>query len=242
MSNEEFEEGELVLCTVDKIIGTTVFVKLENTNLEGTITTSEIAPGRIRNLRDYVIPNKKIVCKVLKAEGEKIQLSLRRVKPNERKELLDKIEKEKSFKAILRTILGKENTDKIIEKLTEKQNLTELFEDLKENINFLENIIGKENTNKIIKILDSKKEKPKEIKQVIKLSSKSSNGIVIVKDILKESCNNSLCKINYIAAGKYNLSIEGKDFKKIKNEITNVLDKIEKLSKTKHCEFSVEKS
>ena len=57
MANYNLQEGELVLCTVDKIMGTTVFVRLEN-NVEGTITLSEIAPGRIRNLRDYVAPGK----------------------------------------------------------------------------------------------------------------------------------------------------------------------------------------
>ena len=56
------EVGDIVLCTVDRIIGTTVFVGIEG-NGEGSIVTSEIAPGRIRNLRDYVVPKKKIVCK-----------------------------------------------------------------------------------------------------------------------------------------------------------------------------------
>jgi len=103
MVNQEFEESEIVLCTVDKIVGTIVFVKIED-NGEGTITTSEISPGRIRNLRDYVVPGKKIVCKILSLKNG-IHLSLRRVKPSEKKELLDKISKEKSYKAILKTVL-----------------------------------------------------------------------------------------------------------------------------------------
>ena len=37
MENEQFEEGQIVLCTVDKIIGATVFVKIQG-NIEGTIT------------------------------------------------------------------------------------------------------------------------------------------------------------------------------------------------------------
>jgi ribosomal protein S1 len=36
----ELQEGQIVLCIVEKIIGTTVFVKLEN-GKEGTLTTSE---------------------------------------------------------------------------------------------------------------------------------------------------------------------------------------------------------
>jgi len=60
------EEGDLVLCTVEKIVGTIVFVNIDGEKKQGSIVLSEIAPGRIRNLRDYVVPKKKIVCKILR--------------------------------------------------------------------------------------------------------------------------------------------------------------------------------
>jgi translation initiation factor 2 alpha subunit (eIF-2alpha) len=56
----ELEVGDVVLCTVDRTAGTVVFVKIDGYG-EGSIITSEIAPGRIRNLREYVVPKKKIV-------------------------------------------------------------------------------------------------------------------------------------------------------------------------------------
>ena len=76
-----FEEGDVVFCTVDRIVGTNVFVKIseKDKEVEGCIVMSEIAPGRIRNIRDYVVPKKKIVCKVLRISGDRIDLSLRRV-------------------------------------------------------------------------------------------------------------------------------------------------------------------
>lgn len=233
----ELEENQIVLCTVEKIIGTTVFVKIDG-NGDGTITTSEIAPGRIRNLRDYVDPGRKIVCKILKIQDNRIHLSLRRVKQNERKELLDKISKEKSYLAILKTILA-EDSEKIIEKITEKQSIIDFFKILEENPKILEKYIDKNNAEKIIKILESKKEKPKEIKQVFKLSNSSSSGIKIVKNILEESCKNSKCDITYIAAGKYRLSLIGKHFKELKSETHKVLENIEKLAKKEHCEFGL---
>ena len=72
------EAGDVVLCTVDRIVGTTVFVNIEGDG-EGSIVFSEIAPGRIRNIRDYVVPKKKIVCKVLRISGNRMDLSFRRV-------------------------------------------------------------------------------------------------------------------------------------------------------------------
>ncbi|MDP2925914.1 MAG: hypothetical protein Q8N99_06085 [Nanoarchaeota archaeon] len=236
----DFIEGELVLCTVRDTVGTTVFVKINDTPYEGTITFSEIAPGRIRNIRDYVIPNKKIVCKVIKAEGNKLQLSFRRVKPNERKELLDRIEKEKSFKAILKTVLGEQESMTVIEKITEKHDLIDFFQNLEKNINELGTYISKENLDKIIKIFESKKEKPKVIRQIFKLSNKSSEGVNIVKNIMSESCKDR-CEIKYLAAGKYSITLEGKDFKEINSKVNSTLQQIEFLAKKNHCDFSIEK-
>ena len=93
----ELEVGDIVLCTVDKIVGTTVFVKIEGDG-EGSIVVSEIAPGRIRNLRDYVVPKKKIVCKVLRISEKNVELSLRRVSLKEKKERMEQLKQEKSNK------------------------------------------------------------------------------------------------------------------------------------------------
>ena len=71
----ELEVGDIVLCTVDRIVGTLVFVTMQNKS-EGSIVISEIAPGRIRNLREYVVPKKRIVCKVLRILENRIDLSL----------------------------------------------------------------------------------------------------------------------------------------------------------------------
>lgn len=238
---EQLEEGQIVFCTVDKIVGTTVFVKIQN-NEEGTITTSEISPGRIRNLRAYVVPGKKIVCKVLSIREGRVQLSLRRVKQNERKELLDKIKKEKTYSAILKTVLGEEKADTIIQEIVQEQSIFDFFEKIKEHPKTLEKLISKKEAEKLLQILESKKEKPKEIKQIFKLSSKSSDGIKIIKEIINTVCKNSKCEVSYIAAGKYRLSMIGENFKELKTEINRIINEIESQAKKQKCEFSLEKS
>ena len=62
------------MCIVERIEKTVVFVKILNNGneTEGSITTSEIAPGRIRNIRDYVVPKKKNLGKKEKKEEKKI--------------------------------------------------------------------------------------------------------------------------------------------------------------------------
>ena len=61
----ELKEDEIVMCTVKSIEGTTVFLEIES-NGTGSMAMSEVAAGRIRNLREYVFPKKKVVCKILK--------------------------------------------------------------------------------------------------------------------------------------------------------------------------------
>lgn len=236
----QLEEGQIVLCTVDKIIGTTVFVKIQG-GIEGTITLSEIAPGRIRNLRDYVVPNKQIVCKILSIKGSSIHLSLRRVTSSEKKELLEKINKEKSYLAILKTVLGKEEFEKIIEEISKEYSVSDFFEEIKNNPKILDKYFKKEQSIKILKILESKKEKQKVIKHVFILSNKSSNGIVMVKDILNQACKNK-CEIKYLAAGRYSLILTGDDFKSIKSENNKIMEFLEKEAKRTKSEFAVEKS
>lgn len=232
----ELEEGQIVQCTVEKIIGTVVFVKIDEDG-EGTIVTSEIAPGRIRNLRDYVIPGKKIVCKILSIKENRIHLSLRRVKTSERKEFLERLDKEKAINSILKTLIA--NPKEIIDKIKSEKDIVEFFEQAKSNPKILESYFSKDEAEKIMKILESKKEKLKEIKETFKLSNKSSTGINIIKNILASSCQGTSCNISYIAAGKYAIKIQGNNLKNIQNHIDKSLENIEKQAKQTKSQFEL---
>jgi len=116
----DLEVGDLVSCIVDRVVGTVVFVRLnvEGKEVEGSIVFSEIAPRRIRNIRDYVVPKKKIVCKVLRiSQSGNIDLSLRRVTLKERKEVLEQEQQEKSYTSIVKGILG-EKAEELIKKIS----------------------------------------------------------------------------------------------------------------------------
>ena len=238
----EVEERQLVLCTVEKIIGTVVFVRIEG-NGEGTIVTSEISPGRIRNLRDYVVPGKKIVCKVLKKAGNQIHLSLRRVKLSEKKAVLDRVKKTKNISALIKSVLN-EKAESIIDLISKKHDVVEFIEESKSNPQILEEFIPKNQAEKIIEILKSKKEREVELKKAFNLSSKEGNGMIILKEIIKksqESLKEIKAEVSYIAAGKYLLRIKEKDVKKAKQALQEFLLNIETFAKKEHVEFSLDK-
>jgi len=229
------EEGDVVLCTVDRIIGTNVFVKIED-NGEGCIVFSEVAPGRIRNIRDYAIPKKKIVCKVLRISGDRIDLSLRRVTQKEQKEVKGIYKQEKSYEKILKSVLGEEQGKKIIKEISKKNKIYDFLQNAKENSKELEKLVGKENVKKILDILKTQKQKKAILKKEIFLTTTEPNGIELIKNLLgmiKEA------EVKYVSSGKYSLKKESEDIKKDDHELTNTLIKLEKEAKKKKVEFSV---
>jgi len=233
----ELEVGDVVICTVEKIEKTIVFVKIHlfGKEIEGNIIISEIAPGRIRNIRNYVVPKKKIVCKVLRIVNGRIDLSLRRVTQKERKEVLEEQKKEKSYTSVLKSILG-EKAEEVIKKITEKESLFDFFNKIKENPEELEKIVKKEDALKIINIIKKEKQKKRTAKREISLTTIKPNGLELIKEILRKIKG---AEIKYISGGKYSAKIESENPKIADNKLKEALNLIEKEAKNKELEFSI---
>ena len=229
------EVGDFVLCTVDRIVGTVVFVKIDN-NGEGSIITSEIAPGRIRNLREYVVPKKRIVCKILRiSPNGNVDLSLRRVTQKEKKEVLEQDKQEKSYISILKSIFS-EKTEEIIREISKTDNLFDFLQNAKENPKKLEKIAGKEKTQKILDIIKIQKQKKAIIKKEIFLTTTKPNGLSLIKEILG---NLNGVEVKYISAGKYSLKTEANEPKTADNRLKESLKEIEEKAKKSDIKFSI---
>ena len=111
----DLKEDDIVLCKVKNIEGTAVFLEIEGADIEGHMVLSEVAAGRIRNLRQYVSPGRLIVCKVLRINPDHVELSLRRVTTRERDVALDLYKKEKAFRSVLKFV--GEDADRVITKI-----------------------------------------------------------------------------------------------------------------------------
>jgi len=233
----EIEEGDIILCTVDRIIGTNVFVKIDDTDKEGCIVFSEIAPGRIRNIRDYVVPKKKIVCKVLRMSGDRIDLSLRRVTLKEQKEVKERSKLEKSYESILKGVLNNK-APKIIEEITKKEKIYDFLQKAKNNPDALEKLVGKEDSKRVLEILKTQKQKKSVLKKEITLTTSESNGLESIKNLLSKIKG---AEVKYISAGRYSLKAESDDIKKADQELRNNLENLEKEAKKMKMEFSIVK-
>lgn len=228
----ELEVGDVILCTVDRIVGTVVFVKLEDQR-EGSIILSEIAPGRIRNLRDYVVPKKKIVCKVLRIDNDRIDLSLRRVTQKEKKEVMEQSQREKSYENILKSIL-KEKADKLIEEISSQEGVYSFLQKAKNDSADLEKKVGKEDSKRVLEILTSQKEKKSVIKKEVNLTSTEPNGLELIKKNLGKMKD---AEALYISAGRYLIKTEAGDPKTADNKIKEIIETIEENIKGSKIEF-----
>ncbi len=231
----ELEEGDVVLCTVDRIVGTNVFVVIEGDG-EGTITFSEVAPGRIRNIRDYVVPKKKIVCKVLRISGDRVDLSLRRVTQKEQKEIIERNKQERTYASIIKSALG-EKANLVIQKISENESLYDFIEDAKKNSKELEKITGKKEADRIMQMVNAQKKKKAILKREICITTTSPDGIDLIKSLFKKILGS--IEVRYISAGKYSLKSESEDIKKADNELKEAILGLEKAAKSKNAEFSI---
>jgi translation initiation factor 2 subunit 1 len=228
------KEEDLVLCTVKKIEGTTIFVDIEN-NGPASIVMSEIAAGRIRNLRQYVTPNKKIVCKVLNTKKGQIELSLRRVTAKERQEVLDNYKKERNLISMLKTII--KNPEKTIEKIKQIYTISEFLDEAKENPQTLNKFFTKTESEKLSKTIAEKQEKAKIVKRTITLTTTSPTGLLDIQQILKITDINT--KINYLGSSKFEIRTQAQTFKQAEQTIQQTIQQIEKVAKQKQATFQV---
>jgi translation initiation factor 2 alpha subunit (eIF-2alpha) len=230
----ELREDDIVMCTVRKIEGTTVFVDIED-NGAGTIVMSEIAAGRIRNLRDYVIIGKKIVCKVLKIAKDHIELSLRRVTAKEKEEIKDKYEKERNLLSMLKT--STKEPEEILKKIKQSADIIEFLEEARSNPQVAEKFMPKSEAQAFTKILSEKREKEKIVKKTISIKSFSSSGINDIKSTLEAPKD---VEIHYLGSSKFSLSSKGKNFKEANNKVLSAIEMIKNKAKEKKLIFEAE--
>lgn len=107
------EHDELVLCTVTNVQFHSVFCKLDEYDKSGMIHISEIAPGRIRNIKEHVQEGQKVVCKVLQINMERghIDLSLRRVNAGQKRAKLNEIKQEQLAEKIIEHLAKSKKLD-----------------------------------------------------------------------------------------------------------------------------------
>jgi translation initiation factor 2 subunit 1 len=228
------EEEELVLCTVTNVQHHSVFAKLDEYDKTGMIHISEVSPGRIRNIRDFVQEGKKIVCKILNVDPVKghIDLSLRRVNDGQKRKKMEDIKQEQRAKKIIEGVAKKMDMDlnKIYDEISSKvfekyEYIYQFFNAVVEGQTSAEKLKIEPNIGKELEVAVKEKIKQPEvfIKGELSLTSYAEEGVEDVKEALKkvEEAGKGEVKIKYLGAGKYNVTVKSENYK----EAEKLLDK-----------------
>ncbi len=254
-------EGEIVLCTVKRIQKTTVFVELDEyqNNREGIIHISEISPGRIRTILDFVKEGKKIVCKVLRRNERygNLDLSLRRVttgqKLNKLKDLKLEDKSEKIIEAVCKQLKLDFNKvyDEVSNKLLKQYESVGLaFQAIAENeeLSLADSDVDKK-TADALEILIKSRLKPQEIilTKTVLLSSPNPDGIDAIKKSLKKAIELAEkkkydLKLLYISAPRYSLTITTANPKEADAQTEELLNTIKESIEKDKGTFDVEKA
>ena len=219
------QEGEFVLCTVTKIYHSSIFAELDEYRKSGLIHISEVSPGRIRNIREFVTEGKKIVCVVLQVNMEKghIDLSLRRVNERQKKEKNEQIKQEQKSEKIIEMVAKehKKTLESLYKVIFEKVSvqyptLNECFQDVAGGIIKLEDLGIDKQIASELNVMIQQRMKPPEvtIKGRFTIRSHEPAGIEDIKQaLIKGEAIDEKIKILFEGAGKYHVSITDTNYK-----------------------------
>ncbi len=234
------EEGDIVLCTVKKILYHSIFAELdEYEHQDGMIHISEIAPGRIRNIRDYVREGKKLVVQVLRVDTVKrqVDLSLRRVPMNLRNKKNEEYRQESKSEKLLE-LVGKElGTDlagaykKFGYKLLEQYGLLQnAFNDI--SVHGMEAVaelkLPDKEAKTLVTIIQDKIRPPEvSVSCELVLQSVQENGVEDIKHALvvgEEFANKNDVKmtLTYVSAPKYRVEVFSNDYIDAEDKLESV--------------------
>ena len=231
------EQGEIILATVTKVMDHGAYVTLdEYDDIQGFLHISEIAPGWIRSVNRFVRDGEKKVLPVKKVKSNDIDLSLKQVSKDQKKQKLKEVKKYEKGKTLLENLQEKAKlTDEEVEKLEDKlytkfDSVYDGFMAIARNgINIVTDLkFTKKITTAIEEICSKIKLPSVEIRGTMEITSDKSNGVEIIKktllDIIKKD---SAMNITYLGAPKYRISITSEDFKSAEKSLKPIIEEIQ---------------
>jgi translation initiation factor 2 subunit 1 len=248
------EEDEIVLCTVKSVQYHSVFVSLDHYGGKtGLIHISEVSPGRIRNIRDFVVEDKKVLCKVLRIDQEKghIDLSLRRVNEGQKRTKNDELKQEQRAENIIDVFamqnkLEKDAAYNLIAKpiLSEYTYVFEAFNEVVESDLDLSKLIKKEYVATLVSLIREKiSEKTYDAGGVVNIKIFSEDGLETVKEALHRALSvDPRIIIKYLGGGSYSLKITAKENKEAESLLKDATDRAKAFVEEKKGSFEFTKA
>ena len=224
------DEGELVVASISEVQKNGAYVKLDEYNdLEGFIFIGEIASGWVKNIRSVVREGQRVICKTIgvRKDGTSIELSLKSVSEERRRNRLQEWKNEQRAKQLLKVMSEQlswsaEKLQKTEEELTMSfTSLYSAFEEAAMNETAMADAGYDDDwVPQFIEIAVENIVPPfVEIRGNFQLKSENTNGVEIVRDALlaAESFTNEEKEISvecyYDGSPNYRIELKAPDFK-----------------------------
>lgn len=226
---------ELVMCTVKKVFQQGAFVSVdEYGEKEGMVHLSEVASGWIKNIRDHVREDQKVVCKVLAVDPERkrVDLSIRRVKDSERRWKVQRLKLEQRAEKLLEIAAGKlkKSLDQAYEEAGYK--LQDKFGDLYSALEAaakrekIVDVVNDERWAEVLSEVAAAAVQPPIYKVVgyVNLSCPAPNGVEVIRsaminarDMVKDE--NTNVEFYYVGSPSYRVEAVAQSYKAAENTI-----------------------
>lgn len=233
------ERGEIVMATVTKVMDHGAYVDLdEYDGMQGFLHISEIAPGWIRSVNRFVKYGEKKVLLVKKVNLDRgdIDLSLKQVSKDQKKQKLKEVKKFEKGKTLLQSVKEKAKiTDVELDELEE--NIYSKFDSVydafieigRKGIDVIDELKIPKKTAVVIEDVCSKIKLPSvEIRGIMEITNNGSNGVESIKKTLLNATKDSATVISYLGAPKYRLSITAEDFKTAEKALKPIISEIQR--------------
>ncbi|MCW4006601.1 MAG: translation initiation factor IF-2 subunit alpha [Candidatus Bathyarchaeota archaeon] len=233
------EPGDLIIATIENVTDYGAYARLDEYEKRGLLHVSEISSSWIRNIRDFVRENQKMVLKVLRVDVNKghIDLSLRRVTKRERIEKIKSWKKERKADALLRGVAEKvgmtaeELYDKAGVLIDDRYGLYDGFEKAaKDGAEPLVKLgIPEDIATVFAQVADERiKVKMVQVKGTMELRCMKPNGIKCIKDAFaqakkqQEKARDAKVHFYVLAAPKYGVDVSAENWKRAEEVLQKV--------------------
>ncbi|MDY6771613.1 MAG: S1 RNA-binding domain-containing protein [Candidatus Nanohaloarchaea archaeon] len=229
------DEGSLVVIEVEEINPHSVYAQLEEyPGVNGLIHISEISRSWVRDIRKHLDEGEKTVALVLEEDdddSDSVNLSLKRVNDNQKREKMQEWNKEKKADKFIEKVADRagEDFDEVYENVAfplqqEFGNTFDGFEEAVVDQEAIEDVIDDRYRDDVIDVAkDNISLKQVKLEGELDIEVPTGHGLATIKEAIKAGDG---VEVDYISAPKYKIKVWGRNQQQAKKRMDKAVNSI----------------
>lgn len=230
------------MATVEDIVDYGAYVRLDEYDKKGLLHISEISSSWVRNIRNFVRENQKVVLKVLRVDRTKghVNLSLRRVTKRGKIEKIKAWKRRRKAKVLLQTVAEEMGVpfEQVYQQaglpMEKKYGLYEALEEVvKEGVEVLTEIgVPDKLATALAEVAKERVSIPLvEVRGIVELKCMHPNGAKVIREAFVKADNsldsdNAKTRFYVVSPPRYRIEVMAENYKKAETVLQNVADNV----------------